>query len=128
MGPGIHEEGTRGNAFRAEAKALREGLQTAWNQGTQKLLCETGCKELVDILRDDHRVATHPQVILLQEIRSFMTHAWQLHLSWTPRESNQAADWLAKHSYRGSGMEITTLDAPGPELQVLILQDALGIT
>lgn len=44
----------------------------------------------------DGVLPTHPYVLLIDNIRSFMMREWNVALTHTLQEENSCADWLAK--------------------------------
>lgn len=116
-----------GMVFTTEASALRDGLLMAWNQGTRQLLCESDCRDLVDILTNQNQIANHGHVGILLVICELLDRNWRAELSWTPREGNCAADCMARQGYRDRIASFKYLEAPFQELEVFLLQDSLGV-
>ncbi|XP_057427717.1 uncharacterized protein LOC130721007 [Lotus japonicus] len=116
-----------GNSFLAEAIALRDGLQLVWNLGVRKLICESDCKTLVNAGQDRPQILPPDLGLLVTEIKNLTQLQWQVLVSWVPRDANKAADWMAKASTRDEVLRFARVLSPDPDLQVIILKDALGI-
>lgn len=93
---GFTWHGRGGDAFLAEAKALHEGLQYAWNQGHRMVICEVDCKELFSVLSSSSDWQVHVHALILGAIREMLSRSWQMKLAWIGREINTSADWIAK--------------------------------
>ncbi|XP_057426402.1 uncharacterized protein LOC130719814 [Lotus japonicus] len=85
------------------------------------------CRNLINAIQNRSQGLAQDQVLLVNEIHSLLHLQWQVLLSWVLREMNSAADWLAKASCHDQALGFTMVNLPDPELQVIILKDALGI-
>ncbi|MBA0732475.1 hypothetical protein Gogos_016564 [Gossypium gossypioides] len=84
--------------FRAEAKALLEGLVLAWNRGFGQVEVESDNSLLINLICTGRDTST--SIIEVQQIRDLCHRPWQLkfrHISW---DSNMCADGLAKNEQR----------------------------
>ncbi|XP_057444435.1 uncharacterized protein LOC130736650 [Lotus japonicus] len=105
-----------GNPFASEARALRDGMRFAWDHGTRNLLCESDYKGLIDIINSGSWRNHSSNIELLQEVQNLLDLRWQVFLSWVPKENNKDADWMARDSYSGPPVVLTTINSPTPEL------------
>ncbi|XP_057457065.1 uncharacterized protein LOC130747971 [Lotus japonicus] len=84
-----------GNAFKAEALALRGVLQLAWDKGFRQVICDVDCVDLVKIVVDPEAVQLHTEFLVLYSIRQLISMEWDVKLNDVHRDSNAIADYLA---------------------------------
>ncbi|XP_057418165.1 uncharacterized protein LOC130712346 [Lotus japonicus] len=116
-----------GGPFLAEMLAFRDGLILAWSRGMRKLICNSDCQELINVLMGHTVTVNLPHGHLLNEIRGLLAREWRVEIAWSCRDANNVADWLAK---RGSGLLTggsIVIESPNSELEVLLLKDSLWI-
>ncbi|XP_057452893.1 uncharacterized protein LOC130744751 [Lotus japonicus] len=118
-----------GCPFLAEALALREGLLLAWNTGYRNVLCEVDCHDLVALLVDTDvdRVRFHGNRAVLRELQHILSRNWNISLSWSHRNSNMAADWIAKRGAHGLHPGVSYLDRPPSALESIMLKDSFDV-
>lgn len=116
-----------GNPLMAEASAMRAGLLFSWDNDVRRLICESDCLELVKMVTDHVRAQVLIHGSILRDIWEVLDRDWQVHVCWCSRESNSAADWLARRGSWLSMEGLSVLAAPPPELDVIVLRDSLGL-
>ncbi|XP_057443884.1 uncharacterized protein LOC130736046 [Lotus japonicus] len=124
---GFTSSQSEGSPFLAEALALRDGLRLAWGHGIRKLVCETDCQDLNEVLVDMSRVNRHDHAAVLKDIKELMERNWRITLAWTQRECNTAADWLARQGALSLIPGVIELNYPPPELAIILLRDKLAV-
>lgn len=109
----------------AELHAIYHGLRLAWNNGFRKVLCESDSMTALDLI-SSKLDKTHPYFPLVDRIKQFKHHSWELSFHHSLREGNFCADWLAKF---GSSMDhgLHTWNHCPTELASTLLADAMGI-
>ncbi|CAL0331035.1 unnamed protein product [Lupinus luteus] len=76
--------------------AIFHGLNLSWSSGFKAIICESDSQlALTLIAKGLDRF--HPHEPVINKIRNFMYFPWSLTLNHTLRETNECADWLAKH-------------------------------
>ncbi|XP_057444715.1 uncharacterized protein LOC130736957 [Lotus japonicus] len=98
-----------------------------WRKGAHQIVCESDCKDLIDIVQKRAQTSHHAQVGILQEIYGLVGRCWRVELCWIPREINGAADWMANQGARSRWKGTQFVDSPDQELEVFVLQDKLGV-
>ncbi|XP_057445019.1 uncharacterized protein LOC130737284 [Lotus japonicus] len=121
---GFHGFQAGGSALLSEARALKLGLQIAWDRGYKDVICNVDCRDLLRVLDDPETWIFFP---VLREIYELRMRSWNLTLSAINRDCNQPADWLAKKGASSPSMAICVLEAPPSTLEILILRDRLTI-
>ncbi|KAK4257313.1 hypothetical protein QN277_006916 [Acacia crassicarpa] len=104
----------------AEEWALLKGLQLAWNLGLRRVLAETDCKNLYDLLIRDCEECSLSSMV--QQIKEFSQRPWDLRFILISRCQNKVADQLAKDCCLQSNF----IDSCPPSLRSLVLQDCMG--
>lgn len=120
---GFHNAGLGGNAFEAEAMALRDGLELAWARGFRNIICEVDSRELLGSLQSSELDSFVPMV---QQIRSMLERPWQVAIRGIQRKCNQVADFIAKTACMVMGYHI--MNSPSHKLETLVLRDLLGVS
>lgn len=120
---GFHSFLSGGCSLLSEARALKLGLQVAWDRGYRDVICNTDCSDLLKALEDDERRQFLP---ILGEIRDLTSRSWNVSLSGISRDCNLPADWLAKKGAASPSMDLCLLDNPPSELEILIIRDRLA--
>lgn len=117
---GYANGGLGGNAFEAEAMALRDGLELAWVRGFRNLICEVDSRDLLAAIQntDLDRFITE-----IHQIRTMLARDWQVSVRGIHRDCNQVADFIAKTASNGTGLQV--LSTPCHDLETLIMRDLL---
>ncbi|XVE64144.1 hypothetical protein DITRI_Ditri07aG0078100 [Diplodiscus trichospermus] len=85
--------------IRAELWGLLKGVELAWNIGIRNLQVEVDSKEVIQAIEENmDTVRISPS--LISGIKEMMRREWVVSLRHAYRETNQAADSLAKLVYR----------------------------
>ncbi|KAL6555157.1 hypothetical protein OROGR_006415 [Orobanche gracilis] len=111
-----------GSPFLAEALALLHGLKIAWSKGYRRIVCETDCVELVRAVTETD---SERFIETIKEIKLLLRREWETSISWIPRESNRAADWLAKKGLHLLNSGVKVIDVADSELETILLRDSL---
>ncbi|XP_028775906.1 uncharacterized protein LOC114732739 [Neltuma alba] len=113
----------RGNSLHAELWAVLWGLKRSWELIWKRLIIETDCMEVIDLVVSgwpDY----HPDWHLLEEIKWWMDREWDVRLDWCSRDVNLAADTLAKKPLL-SAKGINFFCTPPRCIQSLVGTDAI---
>ncbi|KAJ1385829.1 Ribonuclease H domain [Sesbania bispinosa] len=113
-----------GTVVEAEFLAVLTGLEFAWQKGVTHLILELDCLEVVSEINQPSSMPSHPNYVVICNIRDFMNRNWEVTLQHVARDANRPADCLAK---LGTSCEISFLDwnDPPPQVDTLVLQDSL---
>ncbi|KAL9422188.1 hypothetical protein AB3S75_034454 [Citrus x aurantiifolia] len=108
----------------AELWGLFQGLQLAWNIGIRQLLVEVDSRCITEILATD---TNYPNAnsSLIQGIKRFLNMEWQVSLSYSYRETNFAADYLANQA-RLLPLGIHVFPTPPSGIEGWLLHDVSG--
>lgn len=86
----------------AEFKAIRMGLQIAWNQGVWDIDLESNSQLSTLMLYDLHCIS--PRLFpLIFDCRMLLAHKWDVRVTHILREANFVADGLAKKALASDG-------------------------
>ncbi|XP_057432085.1 uncharacterized protein LOC130724830 [Lotus japonicus] len=124
---GCYSGTVAGNAFRAEAKALVEVLELAWNRGLRRLICDVDCDNLVKILEDAGAIQLHSEFQVLFPIIQLLARDWHVRINSVHRDSNAVADLLARRGVVASTSGVWILDSPDHDVEYILLKDSLSI-
>ncbi|XP_028788557.1 uncharacterized protein LOC114744552 [Neltuma alba] len=108
---------------RTELWAVLWGLKRSWELIWKRLIIETDCMEVIDLVVSgwpDY----HPDWHLLEEIKWWMDREWDVRLDWCSRDVNLAADTLAKKPLL-SAKGINFFCTPPRCIQSLVGTDAI---
>ncbi|XP_057444909.1 uncharacterized protein LOC130737162 [Lotus japonicus] len=111
----------------AEALALKDGMNLAWNRGYRKVICEVDCRELTKAIVDVGNMRRHAHAEVFLEINELMERSWCIRVAWIHREANFPADWRAGQGAASVDQGLTELINSRPELDLLLLKDRLAV-
>lgn len=87
------------NILYAELIAMLQGLSTAWNINSAKVVCFSDSKHAVDFVNDANSVFHHYAAVI-SNIMDLLNRLWQA-IIHSLCERNQVADFLAKRRAKG---------------------------
>lgn len=79
----------------AEAMALRKLISICWKLGLSNILLKRDCLELIQVV-NSHRSWDDKLKFIIHDILHMLKNAQDWQVSFVPRDSNKAADHLAK--------------------------------
>lgn len=85
----------------AELRALQQGLQLLWEGGFEKIICESDSLDVVNMLKAEVS-HLHPYSCIMVYIKKLLSLEWDVQITYTLREGNACADYLAKLGANGS--------------------------
>ena len=114
-----------GSIIEAELWGLYEGLLMAWNSGYKKVLVESDCLEVVQLM---HKVTkpNHPCFSIIQSCKNLMLADWDCSVNHVYREGNKLADGLASMGHN-MVMGIVFFDIPSFEIAPIFEADFKGL-
>ncbi|XP_057442323.1 uncharacterized protein LOC130734042 [Lotus japonicus] len=115
------------SAFRAEAVAMRDVLQLAWEKGFRRVICDVDCAELASIITDEAASQRHAEFLVLGSIRQLLAREWNVRINCVHRESNIVADYLARRGAAARSSGAWVIESPDPDVEYLLLKDSLSI-
>lgn len=121
---GFHAFQEQGNTLMSEAYALKLGLLLIWDRGFRRVICNVDCAELLQSLRDEESRHFLP---ILEEISGLLSRNWDISLARIDRDYNRPADWLARKGASSPSSPLNVLINPPGELEILIMEDRLGV-
>ncbi|XP_057418969.1 uncharacterized protein LOC130713196 [Lotus japonicus] len=113
-----------GSVLLSEARALKLGLQLAWDRGFRDVRCNVDCSDLLLALVDEDSRNLFP---ILSDIHEMSSRSWKVVFNAISRDCNQPADWLVKKGASSPSMDVCLLEFPPSELEILVLWDRLAI-
>ncbi|KAJ1378246.1 Ribonuclease H domain [Sesbania bispinosa] len=113
-----------GESIVAEFQAVYWGLHLALELGFRKISLESDALEVVQSLNMGDPPYLDVHADLLGSIKELMRSSMDVSITFSPRESNKAADWLAKHG-AWSSHPPALLESPPPEVETFLLSDVL---
>ena len=81
------------STYVAELWGIVKGLQLAWQKGFRNMILEVDLGNLISKLQD--RKKNEAELSLYLQCLSLLERSWQVKLKHTPREGNNAANWMA---------------------------------
>ena len=114
--------GYRCSAVRAEALALWCGLQMCSTHHHLRVMEETDCKLIFDMISGDNFPA-HVDFFLFEDCRRMMAKAeWEVLIKHIGRSANEVADWLANKGVN-SDIQFEEISMHPIELSQIVLKD-----
>ncbi|CAL9000276.1 unnamed protein product, partial [Prunus brigantina] len=113
-----------GEVFVAEAWALYYGLNLAWQLGLRQIMVNSD-STLVDMINGDW-VDSHPMSVLLTKCKELLKNQWNCCVLHVYRETNFAADFLAKLGHH-KDLGYHELSSPPDQLQPILDDDKNGL-
>lgn len=121
---GFHRGLGMGTVLNAELWGIFLGLQTAWNQGYQKIWLESDSLTSVNLVKNGCSM-NHSCSNLVQSILDLCSREWQVHIAHTHREGNRVADILANDGVH-SDMFTSLLHLPPHHVMDCLRDDMSG--
>ncbi|KAJ1379243.1 Ribonuclease H-like superfamily [Sesbania bispinosa] len=109
------------NPQTAEALAIREGVLLAHNLQQRKCIFESDNLKVISACREEEKVGEI--AIIIQDILTMKPSFELCGFTWTPREGNEAANFLARAAIRGSLSADWVLN-PHPPLSRILQKEA----
>lgn len=113
------------NNIHAELLALLHGVKLAWHKGFCDIICYSDSMNVISLLRDP-LPPFHKYVVLVQEIRAFMSRDWSVATRHTLMEGNQCTNFLAKLGASNEDGLVIHEDPP-QGLSCPLLADKVGV-
>ncbi|KAK8483169.1 hypothetical protein V6N11_014241 [Hibiscus sabdariffa] len=101
----------------AELSRVYIGLSVAWEGDYRKLVVESNCKDVIDLIYS--RATTHSSLSLVLHIQDLLQHSWCVSIHYIPRLLNTMANGLVKMAYPES-LEILRFQTPYVALHALL--------
>ncbi|GLT58567.1 hypothetical protein SLA2020_314490 [Shorea laevis] len=112
-------------ALAAELWAIKDGLSIAKSLQLQNVILETDCR-VAYILLSDNLNPFHPHSTLLMDCRDLLRTIPQVQMKHVMRESNMAADAIAKKGALAPHGFHFLFDCP-PDVELLCIADRVGV-
>ncbi|CAN0903367.1 Putative ribonuclease H protein At1g65750, partial [Linum grandiflorum] len=111
---------------RAEMRAIVDGLQLAWTLGIRRIQVHSDSMAAISILAKDSELG-HQHAALVLQFKELCSRQWEVRLSHTHREANNAADYLANLGHSLSyGLHF--FDSPDRGLSHWLHYDIIGVS
>jgi len=108
----------------AEARAMRDGIYRAIQDGFQSIVVEGDNKSIIQVAQGVTKVPWRIHH-LLQDLQAWKEAGIQLSFNHMYREANRAADWVTNFGHTITHPLITET-CFSPELQTIIREDVVG--
>ncbi|KAK8514667.1 hypothetical protein V6N12_057564 [Hibiscus sabdariffa] len=82
------------DALQTELWAIYTGLKFAWESGFRHLLVQSDCRQAIDLIYSN--AASSSMLSLVRDITRLRRMDWEINIIWVPRDTNRAADIMAK--------------------------------
>ncbi|XP_020412737.1 uncharacterized protein LOC109947231 [Prunus persica] len=114
-----------GEVLVAEAWALYYGLNLAWQMGLRQITVNSDSALVVDMVNGEW-VDSHPMSVLLTKCRELLKSQWNCSILHVYRETNFAADFLAKMGHHKE-LGYHELSSPPDLMQPILDADKNGL-
>lgn len=109
----------------AEAIALLEGLQLAWDAGYRRVACEVDSEDLITTLQDSEAANVFMEISVINEL---LGRDWETSLIRITHYCNVVTDAMAKLAAASPSVGARVLDIPLVEFEPLILRGKMRVS